>query len=202
MARQVTDRSPGDGNARPGYRDPVSAPSPAHRVPRHLLAWISDHADELEREATGHVVRIGIGADALEAGRGLGSNDVDSVVSVAALAGAVEPEAVLAAIAAALGEDGRLLFLEPELGFGNIARMAARLPWKPLFGLSGEVGVPWAIRRAGLQVVTVRRLTAPTRIPAYRHWVMGTAILPVPVPSPTNGELRNGELQTSETEAR
>jgi hypothetical protein len=182
----------------------VSDPSPIHRVPSRLLRWISDRAAELENEAEGHVLRIGLGGvpigsrSALRAA--LGSRPIDSIVSVAALAETGEPGVLLEAVAGALGDEGRFLFLEPELGFGHVARLAARFPWRATFGLSGEVGVPGRIRKAGLQVVMVRRLAAPTIIPPYRDWVMGTAIVALPLPTLVGDEVPGEELQTTKTE--
>jgi hypothetical protein len=68
-------------------------------------------------------------------------------------------EAQLAALAAALGPERSLLFLEPtaDLGWRRLVHRIGRTVWRRVAGHDFETDVPVRLRGAGLEVVDVRR---------------------------------------------
>lgn len=84
--------------------------------------------------------------------------------------------AELRALAAALGPDRPLLFLEPtaEVGWRRLGHRLGRRLWRRVAGHHFEVDVPVALRAAGLEVVDLNRFGVGRA--GVRSYVLGRAI--------------------------
>jgi SAM-dependent methyltransferase len=136
-------------------------------------------AQRLERRAQQEgVPLVAVAPDAR--GRPPGDRPFDTVVSVVALPAFPDVHAVLGPVADRLVPGGRMLVLEPTRDH----RMAPRVlsmpgqVLRPLAGLSLGREVPSAIRRCGLRITDMERLTMPTLLWPLRTVVRLTARRP------------------------
>lgn len=101
----------------------------------------------------------------------------DTVVSVFQLAASDDLPALLGRVRDLLGDEGRLLFLEPTLVPGRTSRLQ-RLAAPGVAAVTGwrtDRDVPMALRRAGLSVTDVERHRVPTLQPWLRQLAEGRA---------------------------
>lgn len=83
----------------------------------------------------------------------------DTIVSVFQLASSADLDATLRAVRTVLGEDGRLLFVEPGAQVGLSGRV--------MTGWRADRDVPMALRLAQLSVTDIERL----RVPTLQVWI-------------------------------
>ncbi len=86
----------------------------------------------------------------------------------------------LAALAAALGPDRHLLFLEPtaDLGWRQAVNHLGRSLWRRRIGHHFDTDVPAVLRSAGIEVIDLRRFGVGPR--QVRSYAMGRAIVVSP----------------------
>jgi len=103
----------------------------------------------------------------------------DQLVAVGVLCGDGDPAGVADALRGALAPGGRLLFLEHG-GHGLPYRLADPLYSLSPIGCHVDRDITGTLRRAGLLVTDLERITMPSAIPLLRPWVHGTAIARTP----------------------
>lgn len=109
---------------------------------------------------------------------------VDTVVSVAHLAGAADARAVLADVVAALAPGGQVLAVEPVADHRRWARRLGEGPmaWRAPGGGASSAALPSTIRATGFTITDLERITLPRTLWPLHQLVRLRAIPTPPLP--------------------